>query len=180
MRTSIVLAALAALALPTAALADAHGGMKMATAKMISDDKEDAGSVTLTQTPNGVLIEAHLKELPDGEHGFHIHETGKCDAPDFKSAGGHFNPTDAEHGLHVEGGPHAGDMPNIHFPEDGDKGLRFEVLNAMVSLEEGEEGYLLDEDGSAIMVHAGPDDYESQPSGDAGGRIACGVIEMGK
>ena len=179
MRMPTALAALAALALPLPALADGHGAMKTATAKMIGDDEEDAGTVTLTQTPNGVLIEAHLVELADGEHGFHIHETGKCETPDFKSAGGHFNPTGAEHGLLVEGGPHAGDMPNIHFPEDGDKGLKFQVLNSMVSLIEGEEGYLLDEDGSAIMVHSGPDDYKSQPSGDAGSRIACGVIEAG-
>ena len=178
MRSLTAFAALALFAAPPTAFADAHDGTPMATASMIGNDEEDIGTVTLKQTPNGVLIEAHLTGLSAGAHGFHIHETGKCDAPDFKSAGGHFNPTDAKHGITVEGGPHAGDMPNIHFPEDGDAGLRVEVLNTMVSLEEGAEGYLLDEDGSAIMVHSGADDYESQPSGDAGSRIACGIVEM--
>ena len=177
MRPLTILAALALLATPLPTLAGGHGKAKTAAASLKNGDGKDVGSVTLTQTPNGVLLVADLTGLPAGAHGFHIHAVGKCDAPDFKSAGGHFNPTDAEHGHLVEGGPHAGDMPNIHVPDSGD--LKVEVLNTMVSLEEDGEGYLFDGDGSAMMIHSGADDYESQPSGDAGSRIACGVVETG-
>jgi superoxide dismutase, Cu-Zn family len=108
--------------------------------------------------------------LPAGDHAFHIHAVGKCVAPDFKSAGGHYNPEEDQHGIMNEAGPHAGDMPNIHVPESGQ--LHIEVLNQMVSLDG-----LFDEDGSAIVIHEGPDDYTSDPAGDAGSRISCGVIE---
>lgn len=123
------------------------------------------GTATLMQTPNGVLIDAEVSSLTPGEHGFHIHQTGRCDAADgFKSAGGHFSPSKREHGFRVEGGPHAGDMPNQFVGADGK--LRMHVFNSGVSLTHG-EGALLDGDGSALVVHAKADDY----------RIACAVIE---
>ena len=179
MRTSIfALAAL--LATPALAQTDAQpaegetAGMATATATMMGLDGAEHGTVTLEQTPNGVLLTADLTGVPAGVHGFHVHETGACEPP-FQSAGGHFNPTDANHGFLDEGGPHAGDMPNIHVPESGD--LMIEILNPMISLNEGEEGYLMDEDGSAILIHAGGDDYETDPAGDSGDRIACGVVE---
>ncbi len=167
-RTTVALAA--ALAAGTAL---AQNGMG-ATASLKGPDGADHGTVTFTQTPAGVLIAAELTGLPPGVHGFHLHETGACE-PDFGAAGGHYNPTDAEHGFMAAGGPHAGDMPNIHVPDSGD--LTIEVLNAHVTLEEGAVGTLFDEDGTAVVVHAGADDYESQPAGDAGDRIACGVVE---
>lgn len=136
-----------------------------------SVDGNEIGTGTLTGTPEGVLIEVDLKDLPEGWHGFHIHEQGVCDAEGgFKSAGGHFNPGDANHGLMVEGGAHAGDMPNQYAAADGT--LKAQVLNPSVSMG-AEEG---DVSGRAIVIHSGPDDYESQPSGDAGERIACAVI----
>ena len=141
-----------------------------ATATLMSPDGKEVGKVTLTAVPSGVLLDADLTALPPGDHAFHIHEFGKCEAPDFKSAGGHFNPEEDEHGLMNTAGPHAGDMPNIHVPESGQ--LHIEVLNQMVNLRLG----LLDEDGSAIVIHEGADDYVSDPAGDAGPRIACGVI----
>lgn len=144
-----------------------------ASANLQGTDGTELGSVQLEQTPNGVLLTLDLNELPAGVHGFHIHETGQCQ-PDFQAAGGHFA-KGMKHGLKVEGGPHPGDMPNIHVDEDGS--LSQEVFNSRISLDEGDDGYLFDEDGSAIMIHSGADDYESQPSGDAGDRIACGVIE---
>ena len=148
-----------------------------ATATLKGVDGADHGTVTLAQTPNGVLLTAELMGVPAGVHGFHIHETGTCDASDgFQSAGGHFAGVSDTHGFLIEGGPHSGDMPNVHVPEDGM--LTIEVLNTRISLDEGGDGYLMDEDGSAILVHSGADDYESQPSGDAGDRIACGVVEM--
>jgi superoxide dismutase, Cu-Zn family len=142
-----------------------------ATAVLKDPDGKEVGKVTLTAVPTGVLLDANLTALPPGDHAFHIHETGKCEAPDFKSAGGHFNPEEDEHGLMNKAGPHAGDMPNIHVPESGQ--LHIEVLNQMVHMGRG----LFDEDGSAIVIHEGADDYKSDPAGDAGARIACGVIE---
>ena len=140
-----------------------------ATAVLKDPDDKEVGTVTLTAVPTGVLLDADLTAFPPGDHAFHIHGTGKCEPPDFKSAGGHFNPEEDKHGLQNPAGPHAGDMPNIHVPENGT--LRIEVLNQMVSL-----GGLFGGEGTAIVVHQKPDDYKSDPAGDAGPRIACGVI----
>ena len=129
---------------------------------------------TLSAVQGGVLIDAELSGLTPGAHGFHLHEKGLCEASEgFKSAGGHLAGS-RRHGFTVEGGPHPGDMPNLHVPESGN--LRIEVLNTLVSLSDSGEGALLDADGSALMIHSGADDYESQPSGDAGSRVACGEI----
>jgi Cu-Zn family superoxide dismutase len=167
-RAILSLFAIAALA-GSASAQDA----KSATAELKDTNGEVVGMVELRDTPNGVWVNASIAGLPQGTHGFHIHETGKCEG-DFKSAGGHFAPAGNKHGILVEGGPHAGDMPNIHVPSDGR--LNFEVFAPAVTLDEGAEGSLFDSDGSAIMVHSGVDDYKSQPSGDAGARIACGVV----
>jgi Cu-Zn family superoxide dismutase len=118
------------------------------------------------------LITLELTAAPPGTHGFHIHTVGKCEPPEFESAGGHFNPDKAKHGYLNNDGPHAGDMPNVHVPDSGK--LTVEVLNPLVTL--GAESALLDEDGSSLMLHADPDDYQTDPAGHAGGRIACGVI----
>ncbi|MGE0612262.1 MAG: superoxide dismutase family protein [Hyphomicrobiales bacterium] len=132
------------------------------------------GTVTFTETPTGVMFKAAFKGLPPGVHGLHFHETGKCEPP-FKTAGGHFNPGQAKHGLLNDDGPHAGDMPNIHVPASGE--LTVEVWNPMVTLQAEAEESLLDKDGTAIMVHSGPDDYKTDPHGGAGDRIACGVVQ---
>lgn len=152
------------------ALAAPASAEDQATAVLKDPDGKEVGKVTLIAIPMGVLLAVDLTAMPPGDHAFHIHGIGKCEAPDFKSAGGHFNPEEDEHGLLNEAGPHAGDMPNIHVPANGK--LRIEVLNEMVNLPMG----LLDADGSAIVIHQGPDDYISNPAGDAGPRIACGVI----
>ncbi|MGE0062819.1 MAG: superoxide dismutase family protein [Xanthobacteraceae bacterium] len=146
------------------------------TAKAALKDAKgaDAGSATLTQTPTGVLIALSLKNIPAGEHAFHVHAVGKCEPP-FTSAGGHFNPGNKKHGLMASDGHHAGDMPNLHVPSGG--ALNVEVLNASITLDKGKPNSVFDNDGSAVVVHAGKDDYKSDPTGDAGGRIACGVIE---
>lgn len=145
-----------------------------AKATFINTQGTDIGLAKLTETPHGVLIEFSIKSIPAGEHGFHIHQTGSCKTPDFKSAGGHYKPRKHKHGFMVPEGYHAGDMPN-QFAGEG-KILQGQVFNPHVTLRKG-EATLLDADGSALVVHAGPDDYESQPSGAAGGRIACAIIE---
>ena len=126
----------------------------------------------LNQLARGVHIFAQAEKLPAGAHAFHIHAVGKCEPP-FKSAGGHFNPKGAKHGWNSSGGPHAGDLPNVHVQDDGV--LAIEYFTAAVTLDDGETG-LFDEDGSAIVMHEGADDYQSDPAGAAGPRIACGVI----
>jgi Cu-Zn family superoxide dismutase len=131
------------------------------------------GEATLRDSPAGVLVRLDLQGVPPGTHAFHIHAVGKCDAPDFMTAGGHFNPATMKHGLLATGGPHAGDMPNLHVPADGK--LSVEVLDANVTLAAGQKS-LFDTDGSALVVHATADDYTSDPAGNAGARIACGVV----
>ena len=160
--------------LTAASLVLAASSASAATASAVLKDKDgkEVGKATLTDTPSGVLILLDLGAAPAGTQAFHIHETGKCEPPDFKSAGGHFNPDGTEHGILNPEGPHAGDMPNIHVPADGK--LTIEVLNTLVSVD-GERA-LLDDDGSALMIHAAPDDYKTDPAGGAGHRIACGVI----
>jgi Cu-Zn family superoxide dismutase len=162
---SLLVAATVALALPAHAADKAHAVLKDKNGKTV-------GTVALTSTQGGVLLRLDLTAMPPGDHAFHIHAVGKCEAPDFKSAGGHFNPGQTKHGLMNEGGPHAGDMPNLHVPDSGK--LTIEVLNPMVTL--SKKTALLDEDGSAIVIHAGLDDYQTDPAGNAGDRIACGVI----
>jgi superoxide dismutase, Cu-Zn family len=134
------------------------------------------GTATLTQSTRGVLIVLDMTGLPPGEHGFHLHEVGKCEgATRFKSAGDHYAPQGRnEHGFHTTGGPHAGDMPNQFVGESGR--LRAHVLNERVTLVPGKVS-LLDADGTAIVVHAAADDYRTQPSGNSGDRIACAVVE---
>lgn len=142
---------------------------------LFNKDKEQVGTAQLKQLHGKVAISLKGQNLPPGEHGFHIHETGVCEPPDFESAGGHFNPTDAKHGFKHPKGPHAGDLPNIQVNKKGK--VKTKGTNKMVTLLEGKKNSLLDADGSALVIHAKPDDYISQPSGDAGERIACGVIE---
>lgn len=173
MRNTFLIAALAAFSLaPAAALAQSEE----TTTSFINAEGEDVGSATLTGTPNGLLIAIDVSGLPEGEHGFHIHETGTCDpATGFESAGGHLA-GGREHGYMVDGGPHAGDMANVFVQEDGV--LKLHVVNDRVGLSDGETP-LLDDDGSALMIHAAADDYETQPSGDAGGRLACATLTAG-
>lgn len=162
-----VLASLAGLALvASVAPADAAGEAK---AMMKSAKGEDVGQVVLRETAQGTLLNATLKGLPAGAHAFHVHATGKCEPP-FASAGGHYNPDGRKHGILADGGAHAGDMPNLHVPSSGT--LELEVLNTRLKLDDK----LFDADGAAVVIHAGADDYKSDPAGNAGDRIACGVI----
>ena len=144
-----------------------------ARASFVNAQGQPAGTATLTATDDGVFINAQLRGLPEGTHAMHLHQTGRCEPP-FESAGGHFNPTEREHGFLNPAGQHAGDLPNITVRSDGTAAA--EVYAPGVRLSDGANA-LLDGDGSAIVVHAGVDDYRSNPAGNAGPRIACGVVE---
>ena len=165
--TFTISAALLALAAIPAIAQSAKATLKNAEGK-------DVGTAALSQTPAGVLLRLSLKGLPPGERAFHVHGVGKCEPP-FTSAGPHFNPGGKKHGLMAADGHHAGDLPNLHVPASGE--IVVEALNDAVTLEKGKPNSLLGGQGTAVVIHAGKDDYKSDPAGDAGGRIACGVIE---
>jgi len=131
------------------------------------------GTVTFTEQGGTVTVEAHLTGVKAGDHGFHVHETGDCSAADYKSAGGHFNPTAAPHGAPSDAAHHAGDLGNIAIAADGSGTLS--ISSAMLSVAAGPNSVV----GKAVIVHEKADDLKTQPTGDAGGRIACGVVEAG-
>lgn len=135
---------------------------------------ENVGTAVLTPLTNGVKIDLQVAGLPPGEHGFHVHETGSCLAPKFDSAGGHFAPGKNPHGFDANQGPHAGDMPNLVVGADGS--AKVEIINTQVTLGKGTNS-LLKKGGTALMIHEKADDYKTQPTGNAGGRLACGEIK---
>ena len=141
----------------------------VATAELRTADGEPAGTATATPGFNGVRVALEVTGLPPGEHGVHVHTIGKCDAPSFESAGPHWNPTESTHGLEGERGQHAGDMPNLAVAEDGTGTLNYRLIG-------GDWDALFDADGAALVVHAMPDDQKTDPSGNSGDRIACGVF----
>lgn len=169
-----------AVAAPAAAAAPASGAASapMVHADVIGLDGKKLGMVMLQETPAGVLVSADVTGLPAGDHGFHFHQKGLCDtATKFDSSGGHFAGGDHQHGYMTANGPHGGDMPNQHVGADGL--LKTQILNTGVTLSPGPKS-VFDADGTALVIHAAADDYSSQPSGNAGGRIACAVISTAK
>lgn len=133
------------------------------------------GTTELKESDEGVNVRITAEGLSEGKHGFHFHETGICEAPDFESADGHFNPEETEHGLEMENGPHAGDLPNLEVGADGTVDDEFTAQD--VTLETDKPNSLLKDSGTSLVIHADKDDGETQPSGDSGDRIACGVIK---
>ena len=131
------------------------------------------GTIMFSESGGKVTVTAQLTGVAAGEHGFHIHETGDCSAPDFKSAGGHFNPTNVAHGAPSDAAHHAGDLGNITIAADGSGKLT--ISSSMFTLAAGTNSIV----GKAVIVHEKVDDFKTQPTGNAGGRIACGVIELG-
>jgi superoxide dismutase, Cu-Zn family len=131
----------------------------------------DLGTLTLASTPGGLVLSGRLTGLPPGSHGIHVHAVGRCEAP-FESAGPHWNPAGRQHGTANPNGPHLGDMPNITAAPDGSANVRVTTQGGTLS---GSDA-ILDSDGSAVVIHAQADDYRTDPSGNSGARIACGVV----
>jgi superoxide dismutase, Cu-Zn family len=179
----LVLAALAAVfatglraqdSKPAAAAAAAGGAS--ASAVLLDAKGAEVGKVSFTEEAGGVKVHADVHGLSAGDHGIHIHAVGSCTAPDFKDAGGHFNPTNKKHGKDNPEGHHAGDLLNLVVKADGTGALDFKIDGA--TLGAGDMS-LMDKDGSSVVVHAKADDYKTDPSGNSGDRIACGVVKAG-
>ncbi|WP_129791349.1 superoxide dismutase family protein [Sphingosinicella sp. CPCC 101087] len=148
------------------------GTARQAVATLQTAEGAAAGTATATAGEGGIMLSLSVEGLPPGQHGAHVHMTGQCDAPGFESAGGHWNPAERQHGLENPQGQHAGDMPNLVVGEDGRGSMEYQLVGGTL------EG-LSDDDGSAMVIHASADDQRTDPSGNSGDRIACGVFAAG-
>jgi Cu-Zn family superoxide dismutase len=142
------------------------------TATLLDGDGQVVGNATVGRTGNELDLALDVRGMATGLHGAHLHAVGRCEAPRFTSAGGHLNPFGRKHGTLSPDGSHLGDLPNLEVAADGSGRMQAEIsATANDALQA-----IFDSDGTAIVVHAGPDDYRTDPSGDSGGRIACGVF----
>tara|TARA_R110000824_G_scaffold218098_1_gene404581 strand:- start:809 stop:1396 length:588 start_codon:yes stop_codon:yes gene_type:complete len=178
----ITLSALVLLSLATAGcskdgVSPGEVSGNVARAELVGADQAKYGEVIVAQGDNGLIVNIKAKGMSPGPHGVHIHETGKCEGPDFKSAGGHWNPAGKQHGFDNPQGAHAGDFFNLDIGADGTGSLEAMVSGGKLS--DGDIA-LMDADGAAVVVHEGPDDLKTDPSGDSGGRLACGVFVRGR
>lgn len=157
--------------LGTAAAAHQHEGS--ARAELRKADAQAMGHARAEQHGDAVRVQIEVTGLQPGSYGAHVHMTGRCDAPDFATAGAHWNPTGHQHGTENPQGPHMGDLPNLTIGTNGAGALSFEIPHAMLR---GGEHPVLDADGASVIIHASPDDYRTDPSGNSGARIICGVL----
>ncbi len=174
MRNGLVIGGGAMLAMASAALAQplAPDGKlapeQTVAARILDASGADKGTATLAVAGGVTRLLVDVRNMPPGSHGLHIHTVGRCDAPGFTTAGDHWNPTGRQHGMNNPQGKHAGDFKNIVVTKDGRGSLSADVP--------GDFAALMDQDGAAIVIHATADDYKTDPSGNSGGRIACGVF----
>ena len=143
------------------------------TAALRTADGDARGQATVAQVGDGISVRVEAMNMAPGIYAAHIHTTGRCDPPAFESAGGHWNPTSQQHGRENPQGPHKGDLPNLTIGQDGRGVVEFTIAGASVT---GGAAAMLDADGAAMMIHEKADDYRTDPSGDAGARIACGTF----
>lgn len=171
---------LLALPLTVAASACATTGSRpsapTASASLTAGDGSARGTASVTEAADGLHVLVKATGLTPGIHAVHVHMTGTCTAPDFASAGGHWNPTGRKHGMDNPAGAHMGDMPNMTVGTDGTGAIEYVIAGGTIS---GGTMPLLDTDGAAVVIHAQADDNKSDPAGNAGGRIACGVLAAG-
>jgi superoxide dismutase, Cu-Zn family len=169
-------AVVAGVVLISGGLVARAAGPKAAHADLVNAQGTKVGTAKITSAANGVKVSVKVSQLTPGEHGIHIHNVGKCDGPAFTTAGGHFNPTSAHHGVKnaQEPHPHLGDLENLKVGENGKASATFLISGA--TLGEGQNS-LFHDGGTALVIHAKADDLTSDPSGNSGDRIVCGVIE---
>jgi Cu-Zn family superoxide dismutase len=151
-----------------------QGAPKSAHADIVNAQDQKIGTAKILTAKEGTKIEVNVSQLPPGKHGIHIHAVGKCEGPDFTSAGPHLNPYTKKHGKDNPEGPHAGDLLNIEVRADGT--AKATLLDTMVTLGDGPNSVFHD-GGTAIVIHAKEDDYKTDPAGNSGPRIACGIIQ---
>ncbi|MGB3754243.1 MAG: superoxide dismutase family protein [Parerythrobacter sp.] len=169
----IALLATLPFALGACATSAPVSGTTMGAASLMTSDGQPAGTVTVRDRDGATFLTIDARNIPAGPHGFHLHETGTCDAPDFKSSGGHLNPTGETHGVLSPGGKHLGDLPNLMADADGTGSITV----ALPGMPDMLRAQIFDADGTAVIIHAEADDYRTDPTGAAGARIACGVLE---
>jgi Cu-Zn family superoxide dismutase len=173
---AILLALPLTVALSACATTAPDAAAPMAGAKLMAGDGAARGTASVTEAADGLHVLVKAQGLTPGLHAVHVHMTGTCTAPDFASAGGHWNPTGRKHGKDNPAGAHMGDMPNMQVGPDGTGAIEYVIAGGTIS---GGATPLLDADGAAVVIHAQADDNMSDPAGNAGGRIACGVLAAG-
>lgn len=162
---------------PATASAAPPAAASAPTAVVIARDAAGAekARANLAQVSQGLKVSVQAMGMTPGTYGIHLHMVGRCDGPEFTSAGGHWNPTGAMHGMNAPQGPHHGDLPNLVIGADGRGAIDFTVAGATLT---GAQG-LLDADGGALVIHAQADDYRTDPAGNSGARVICGVATAG-
>ena len=176
MHVKMIVLTTATLLMAGCASSTSMSGGKAARADLVDAAGKPSGSATIRESADGLWLDVSVKGVAPGAHGLHVHAVGKCDAPDFASAGGHWNPTAHQHGKKNPQGPHAGDAPNLIADAKGAGRLKTWLGAGMIS---GGATPLLDTDGAAVVLHADADDEMTDPSGKSGKRVLCGVLRAG-